>query len=54
MNDKKYEITYLDKNWGGTKQIFTLHLFAYSQEEAREMAEELIFPATILSIEKQD
>lgn len=53
MDDKKYRVTYEDKTWKGKDQIFTLSLFANSRQEAREMAEELTFPARIISIEEQ-
>jgi hypothetical protein len=53
MEDKKYKVTYEDKTWDGNDQIFTLSLFARSRKEAREMAEELISPASIILIEEQ-
>jgi hypothetical protein len=53
MDDKKYRVTYEDKTWEGEDQIFTLSLLAPSRKEAREMAEELISPASIISIEEQ-
>jgi hypothetical protein len=58
MEDKKYKITYLDKFWHNEKgetveQEFTLCVFAYTEELAREMAHDLIYPSTILSVEEQ-
>lgn len=53
MEDRKFKVTYEDKTWEGNDQIFSLSLFAHSRKEAREMAEELISPASIISIEEQ-
>jgi hypothetical protein len=58
MNDKKYKVTYLDKFWINEarkreEQVFTLSVYANSEEQARAVANELICPSEILSIEEQ-
>ena len=53
MDDKKYKVTYEDKTWDGKDQIVHLSVLARTRKEAREMVEELISPASIISIEEQ-
>ena len=53
MDDRKFKVTYEDKTWEGKDQIFHLSVLARTRKEAREIAEELISPASIISIEEQ-